>query len=58
MPCRTFYSWYDRYLERGPEALADRPSTPSLVWNRIPDAIHVQTIELALEKSESGGGVR
>ena len=26
---RTFYRWYDRYLEGGPEALADRPSTPS-----------------------------
>jgi putative transposase len=25
---RTFYRWYDRYLEGGPEALADRSSTP------------------------------
>jgi putative transposase len=49
---RTFYRWYDRYLEGGPEALADRPSTPSRVWNRIPDAIHDQIIELALEQSE------
>ena len=23
---RTFYRWYDRYLEGGPEALEDRPS--------------------------------
>ena len=22
---RTFYRWYDRYLDGGPEALADRP---------------------------------
>jgi putative transposase len=49
---RTFYRWYDRYLEGGPEALADRPSTPSRVWNRIPDTIHDQIIELALEQSE------
>ena len=49
---RTFYRWYDRYLEGGPEALADRPSSPSRVWNRIPDTIHDQIIELALEQSE------
>ena len=49
---RTFYRWYDRYLEGGPEALADRPSAPSRVWNRIPDTIHDQIIELALEQSE------
>ncbi len=49
---RTFYRWYDRYLEGGPEALADRPSAPSRVWNRIPARIHDQIIEMALEQSE------
>jgi transposase InsO family protein len=41
---RTFYRWYGRYLEGGPEALADRPSSPSRVWNRIPKVIHAQSI--------------
>ena len=49
---RTFYRWYDRFREGGPEALQDRPSAPSRVWNRIPDAIHEQIIELSLEQSE------
>ncbi len=49
---RTFYRWYDRYLEGGPEELEDRPSAPSRVWNRIPAEIHDQIIELALEQSE------
>ena len=49
---RTFYRWYDRYLDDGPEALEDRPSAPSRVWNRIPADIHDQIIELALEQSE------
>ena len=40
IPRRTFYGWYDRYLEGGPEALEDRPSAPSRVWNRIPAEIH------------------
>jgi len=48
---RTFYRWYDRYREGGPEALADRPSAPGRVWNRIPAEIHEQIIELALEQS-------
>ena len=52
IPRRTFCRWYDRYLDGGPEALADRPSAPSRVWNRIPAAIHDQIIELALEQSE------
>src|SRR5665213_1103133 len=49
---RTFYRWYDRYLEGGPEALADRPSRPGRVWNRIPDTIQDQIVELALEQPE------
>ena len=49
---RTFYRWYDRYLEGGPEALEDRPSAPSRVWNRIPAEIHDQIIELALEVTD------
>jgi putative transposase len=49
---RTFYRWYDRYLEGGPEALADKRSVPSRVWNRIPSEVHDQIIELALEQSE------
>ena len=49
---RTFYRWYDRYLEGGPEALADRPSALNRVWNRIPGNIQDQIIEMALEQSE------
>ena len=52
IPRRTFYRWYDRYLDGGPEALEDRLSAPSRVWNRLPGEIHDQIIELALEQSE------
>ena len=52
IPRRTFYRWYDNYLGGGPEALADRPSTPNRIWNRVPGEIHDQIIELALEQSE------
>ena len=49
---RTFDRWYDRYLDGGPEALADKPSAPSRVWNRIPAEVHDQIIELVPEQSE------
>ena len=49
---RTFYRWYDRFLEGGPEALEDRPSAPSRVWNRIGDDIQDQIVEMALDYSE------
>jgi putative transposase len=48
----TFYRWYDRYQTGGPEALEDRPSRPSRVWNRIPDDTRQQILALALEETE------
>lgn len=48
----TFYAWYDRYLTGGPEALEDRPSRPSKVWNRIPDEIRGAIKDLALGETE------
>ena len=52
VPRTTFYRWYDRYLMGGLEALGDRPSRPDRVWNRIPDEVRQQIIDLALEQSE------
>ncbi|NLE27146.1 MAG: IS3 family transposase [Clostridiaceae bacterium] len=49
---RTFYRWYDRYVEGGPEALEDRPPRPSRVWNRISAEVQSQIIDMALEQSE------
>ena len=37
IPRSSFYRWYDRYRRGGPEALADRPSRPDRVWNRVPE---------------------
>lgn len=52
IPRATFYRWYDHYLTGGVEALADRRSRPDRVWNRIPDAVREQIVELALEEPE------
>ena len=52
VPRSSFYRWYDRFQRGGPEALADRPSRPDRVWNRIPEAVRGQVIDLALELPE------
>lgn len=52
VPPATFYRWYDGYQSGGPEALADRPSRPDRVWNRIPEPTRDKIIELALGEPE------
>ncbi len=52
IPRTTFYRWYNRYLEGGVEALEDRPSRPNQVWNRIPDGVRGQIVDLALDEPE------
>ena len=51
-PRSSFYRWYDQYQSGGPEGLADRPSRPDRVWNRIPEAIRSQIVDLALDQPE------
>ncbi len=52
IPRPTFYRWYDRFSNGGPEALEDRSSAPSRVWNRIPDDIGDRIITLALDHAD------
>tara|TARA_R110000772_G_scaffold52228_12_gene119791 strand:+ start:106 stop:1128 length:1023 start_codon:yes stop_codon:yes gene_type:complete len=48
----TFYRWYDLYQRFGEDALVDKRPGPRRAWNRIPDDIHEQMLEMALERSE------
>jgi putative transposase len=52
IPRATFYRWYELYQAGGPEALEDRPSRPSRVWNRIPEQVRERIVALALEQPE------
>jgi len=52
IPRTTFYRWYDRYLSLGEAGLKDRSSQPGRVWNRIPDGVRRQIVDLALEEPE------
>ena len=48
----SFYRWLDRYQAGGLEALEDKPSRPTRVWNRIPDDVRRTIIEMALDEPQ------
>jgi putative transposase len=50
IPRATFYRWYDRHRQGGPDALADRAPRAGRVWNRIPQAVRDSVIQLALDE--------
>src|SRR5215467_6447082 len=50
IPRATFYRWHDRYSRCGPEALNDRRPRPDRIWNRIPDVVRDNVIQLALDQ--------
>ena len=52
IPRSTYYRWYDLYQTGGPEALDDRSPRPDRVWNRIPDEVRQQILDLALDAPE------
>lgn len=52
VPRSTFYDWYDRYTKSGYEGLADRLPQRQQFWNRIPDSVREQVVEVALAQTE------
>ena len=50
IPRATFYRWYDRHRQGGPDALADRVPRAERIWNRIPQAVRDSVIQLALDE--------
>ena len=52
IPKTPFYRWYDRYRAFGEAGLEDRTSNPGQVWNRIPDDVRADIIDLALDETD------
>jgi putative transposase len=52
IPRSTFNRWYDRFLTSGVDALEDRKPRPGRVWNRVPDDVRDQIVELALDEPD------
>ena len=49
VPRSTFYSWYQRYQEQGMEGLKNKKLKVKQFWNRIPDHVRGQIVNLALQ---------
>jgi len=45
----TFYNWYRRYSEGGYDGLADQPPTANRFWNKIPEPVKEEVVQIALE---------
>lgn len=52
VPRSTFYRWYRQYQECGPDGLRDRKTNPRQFWNRIPEQVKEQVVDLALQQPE------
>jgi putative transposase len=52
VPRSTFYDWYRRYQELGPDGLKPKVSRNAQFWNRIPDPVRRQIVDMALEYPE------
>lgn len=48
----TFYRWCDLYQRFGEAALEDGRPGPKRAWNRVPETIQQQIVDMALEHSE------
>jgi transposase InsO family protein len=52
IPRTTFYRWYDLWRLGGINALEDHRPLPGHVWNRVPDAIRREVVDMALDIPE------
>ena len=52
IPRPTFYRWYDLYQRFGEAGLEDQRPGPARAWNRIPDIVRDEILDLALEQTE------
>jgi len=52
VPRSTFYGWYQRYLDEGFDGLHDRKPAARGRWNRIPERVQKEVLDLALERTD------
>lgn len=52
IPKRTFYNWYRRYREKGPDGLEQSEKSQRRVWNQIPDEHKENVVHAALDLPE------
>ena len=45
----SFYRWYRYYLDDGPEGLEPGSRSPRRFWNRLPETVKEQCLDVALQ---------
>ena len=48
----SFYRWYKAYRDDGYEGLVARNKSPRQFWNKLPESVKEQCLEVALEHPE------
>jgi putative transposase len=48
----SFYRWYRQYLDEGPDGLEPTSRTPRRFWNKLPESVKEQCLEIALQYPE------
>lgn len=48
----TFYDWYQRFLDSGPDGLEDRRPSKRRHWNRVPQRVKDALLKMALERTD------
>ena len=48
----SFYRWYRQYLDGGPEGLEPASRAPRRFWNKLPESVKEQCLEVALQHPE------
>jgi len=48
----SFYRWYDLYLSGGLDALESESKAPKQFWNKLPESVKEQCIDIALQYPE------
>lgn len=52
VPRSSFYRWYMKYQKDGYDGLADKKPRARRIWNRIPEEVKEQVVDLALSHPE------
>jgi len=52
VPKSTFYDWYRRFVDDGYDGLKNRSKGPKRFWNKIPDEIKKDVVDIALEQTD------
>ena len=52
IPRSTFYGWYQRYEEMGFDGLHDKTPAPQPRWNKIPQAVNDEVLDMALARTD------